>query len=219
MTSTTAVSELWNSLFEGAVRRRLKRGEVLHLTGDRSARVHQIQHGVMLEVARDRSGAETIVGLVGHRQVVDVASAADGSPHHCDAFAATDCLVAGVDAAWFRRKVECDSTLAMALAGSLAARVRRLSDTAHERSAQRVEGRVASGLLDMAAVLGREVDGEIELELPVGQREFGRFAGTSRESTCKTLRRFKDQGLVDYRGRRLRILRPDALSYLRCAGR
>lgn len=219
MASTTAIPVLWSRLFENAVRRRLERGELLHLAGDHSTRVHLIERGLMLEIARDRSGHETIVGLVTRGRLVDEPSAVDGCAHHFDAFAATDCVVASLDASWFRYVVACDATLAVAVAGSLAGRVRRLSDTAHERSAQRVEGRVAGSLLDLAGMLGRERDGEIELELPVGQRDFGRFAGTSRESACKTLRRFKSQGLVDYRGRRLRILRPDALRYLRCAGK
>jgi hypothetical protein len=40
-----------------------------------------------------------------------------------------------------------------------------------------------------------------------------------RESTCKTLRRFQREGLVDYRRRRLRIMRPDALEEIKVTGR
>jgi CRP-like cAMP-binding protein len=53
----------------------------------------------------------------------------------------------------------------------------------------------------------------------VAQGDLGRLAGISRESTCKALRSFQSQGLLDYRGRRLRILRPDVLERIRCTGR
>jgi hypothetical protein len=40
-----------------------------------------------------------------------------------------------------------------------------------------------------------------------------------RESACKTMSKMKKQGVIDYKGRKLRILRPDVLEKIRCAGR
>ena len=86
-----------------------------------------------------------------------------------------------------------------------------MSDTAVERTSSEVPARLAGRLLDLADLLGTVRQGAVEMELPLAQGDLGRLAGMCRESACKTLRRFKSQGLLDYRGRRLRILRPDAL--------
>jgi CRP-like cAMP-binding protein len=65
-------------------------------------------------------------------------------------------------------------------------------------------------------MLGTEENDTITLDLPLGQKDLGKLAGMCRESTCKTLRRLKADGIVDYRGRTMRILRPDSLKMMRC---
>jgi CRP-like cAMP-binding protein len=73
--------------------------------------------------------------------------------------------------------------------------------------------------LDLAELLGRQRGDAIDVDLPFPQRDLGGLAGMCRESACKTLSRWKSEGTVDYQGRRLRILRPDVLYRIRCAGR
>jgi CRP-like cAMP-binding protein len=172
-----------------------------------------------VQISRDASGGETVLGLAGPGEIVDPAGAVCGWSHHFDAFAAIDCALLGVPRDDFRDALGSDPLLSLTLAHMLAEKMRWVSDTAHERAAHRVSGRVAGRLLELARLLGRERGGAIEMYLPIDQTTFARLAGTSRESVCKTLRRFKADGVVDYEGRRLRILRPDALTHLRCAGR
>jgi CRP-like cAMP-binding protein len=107
---------------------------------------------------------------------------------------------------------------ALELARSLARRNRWLCDAAVERSAGSVAARLAGRLLDLADALGQVGEGCVELELPLAQDDLGRLAGMSRESACKTLRHLQAAGVLAYRGRRLRILRPDALERIRCSG-
>jgi hypothetical protein len=57
------------------------------------------------------------------------------------------------------------------------------------------------------------------MDLPLPQTDLGRLAGISRESTCKALRRLKQQGVLDYSRRGdLTILRPDILAAIRSEG-
>ena len=215
-----SAGSMFETLFsDEAVIRRVDRGTILHLAGAPGDRVHLLRSGLVLHVARDASGAETILGLSGPGEIIDPASAVDGADYQFDALTSTGCVVAGIDARRFRSALARDAALSLAVARALASRVRWISEAAHERSAQQVSGRVAARLLDLARMLGRANAGSIEMELPIDQSTFARLAGTSRESACKTLRRFKADGLVDYQGRRLRILRPDALGYMRCAGK
>lgn len=198
---------------------RVEAGSVLHHAGSVSERVRFLRSGIVLEVSRDPSGAETILGLVGPGEIVDLATAVDGRPHHSDSIAATPCHVISSDAASFRDALRHDARLCSAVALGLAQRVRWIGDAAHERGSQAVAGRVAGRLLDLAVMLGRAQGDAIEVEMPIDQSALARLAGTSRESTCKTLRHFRREGVVDYRGRRLRILRPEALGRIRCRGR
>jgi CRP-like cAMP-binding protein len=206
-------------LMDRAVPRHLVPGERLYLAGDRSRRAHLITSGLIKLVARDGEGRETILCLALTGEVTGDTAAVDGLPQPLDAVAATHTDVLGFDADLFMEVLSRNPAAAMRLSVTMAERMRWICETALERTSSEVPARLAGRLLDLADLLGHVSDGAVELELPLGQSDLGGLAGMCRESACKTLRRFKTQGLVDYRGRRLRILRPDALHRIKCTGR
>lgn len=202
-----------------AVERDLEPGELLHLAGDAPERVHLIEAGILKLTARDAEGEETIVGLALPGETVGEIAALDGASHPTDCSAATRAVVMGFDAGTFLDVVRSDPGGALGVARILAARFRWCSDAAIERAASEVPARLAGRLLELARLLGNEGETGIDLEMPMAQADLGRLAGMCRESACKTLRRFRRDGLVDYEGRKLRILRPDMLEHIRCSGR
>lgn len=206
-------------LLDRAVRRTVEKDDTLHFAGERSDRVHLVTSGVLKLVARDGSGNETILGLAAPGDVVGELGEIDGHQQPLDVIAATHCEVVSIDAGHFLDTVVESPASARHLLEQQAARLRWVYGTALERSAGEVSARLAGRLLDLADMIGRVEDGAVAVDMPLRQADLGRLAGVCRESACKTLRKFKSQGLVDYRGRSLRILRPDALERIRCAGR
>ena len=202
-----------------AVRRRLTAGDALAFAGETPGRVHVVVSGVLKLVGRDFDGAETILGLCVPGDVAGALAALDGRPLPYDYVAATPAVVVGLDALLFAEVLARNPAAAVEMTRVLAARVRWLCDAALERTSAHVPSRLAGRLLDLAELLGRVRGDGIDVDLPFPQRDLGRLAGMCRESACKTLSRWKSQGTVDYRGRRLRILRPDVLYRIRCAGR
>ena len=206
-------------LFERAVRRSLGPGEILHLAGDPARRIHIVEAGILKLSTRDGDGRETILGLAAAGDVVGEVAALHPGGHATDAVAVGRCAVVGIDADLFLAAIGRHAVAALELARVLAARNRLMSETALERTSADVRARMARGLLDLADLLGQESGAAIDLDLPLNQEDLGRLAGMCRESACKTLRAFKKRGLVDYRGRKLRILCPEALEEIKCAGR
>lgn len=206
-------------LLDRAVERRLRRGETLALAGSPPERVHLVTAGVLKLVGRDAEGAETILGLCLAGEVAGAVAAVDTRPHPYDYVAATTVTALGVDAALFREVVAANPRACLALASLLTGRIRWLCDATLERTSAHVPSRLAGRLLELGEMLGHRSGDAIDLELPFPQRDLGGLAGMCRESACKTLSRWKSEGTVDYAGRRLRILRPDVLSRIRCAGR
>lgn len=206
-------------LLDRGVPRSIEQGDTLHFAGERSERVHLVISGVLKLVARDGSGAETILGLVPPGDVVGELGEIDGLHQPLDVIAATRCEVIGLDAPSFFEAVVASPSATCALLEQQAARLRWIYGTALERSAGEVPARLAGRLLDLADMMGSVENGAVSLDMPLRQADLGRLAGVCRESACKTLRKFKSDGVVDYRGRRLRILRPDVLERIRCAGR
>lgn len=206
-------------LIDRAVPRHLGPGERLYLAGDRARRAHLITSGLIKLVARDGEGKETILCLALTGEITGDTAAVDGLPQPLDAVAATHTDVLGFDADLFIEVLSRNPAAAMQLSLTMAERMRWICETALERTSSEVPARLAGRLLDLADILGHVTDGAVELELPLGQGDLGGLAGMCRESACKTLRRFKAEGLLDYRGRRLRILRPDVLHRIKCSGR
>ena len=205
-------------LLDRAVPRELAKQQPLFLAGESAERIYVVTAGVMKLCARDSSGAETILGLAVEGQLAGDLGALEGS-HPYDGVAATDCSVLAIDAELFVEIVTGHQTASLELSRTLAEKWRRMSDVALERTTGEVPVRLAGRLLDLAELCGRMNSGTIEMQLPLAQEDLGRLAGMCRESACKTLRRFKKAGVVDYRGRDIRILRPDVLEKIRCAGR
>ena len=205
-------------LLDRAVPRRLEPGSFIHLSGEASPRVHLVSSGIVKLTARDAEGRETILGLAVAGDLLGDAAAILGTPQATDAVAVTKCSVVGFDAWRLVEVLRRNPSAALELARTMAGRLRWLGTTAMERTCAPATARLAGRLLDLAEMIGRGSDGRFRLELPLAQTDLGRLAGISRESTCKALRRFKQEGVVDYTRRELTILRPDLLQAIRAEG-
>lgn len=202
-----------------SVIRRFDQGDVLFLAGESPARVHVVSYGVVKLVARDERGRETIVDLVARAGLLGEIAALDRAPQPVDAIAATGVTAVSYDAEEFLDAFARSPRACLALAAHLAGRSRAMCDLMHERSTAPAPARLAGRLLHLAQLLGSVEAGALELDLPVPQKELGAFAGMSRELACRTLRRLQREGVLHYRARRLRIMRPDALERIRCGAR
>lgn len=201
------------------VRRSLRRGEALYFAGERVSRVHFVGTGVLKLSGRSAEGSETILCLALPGEIVGEVAALDDLPQPLDAVAAKPSVVYGMDSGLLIEILNRNPGSATALAEQMGRRLRWVCETAQERTSSEVPARLASRLLNLADLLGQPNSGAIEMDLPLAQHDLGSLAGMCRESACKTLRMFKAAGLLDYRGRRVRILRPDGLERIRCGGR
>jgi CRP/FNR family cyclic AMP-dependent transcriptional regulator len=207
-----------NRLIERGVLRRLVGGERLYLAGELVRRVHLVCSGVLKMTARDREGRETILGLGLAGDLIGEVAALDGRPQPLDAVALMRTTVLGFDADLFARLLENNPAAGIELARALAQRTRWIIDTALERTGAELAARLAGRLLDLADLVGCVRNGAVELEVALPQADLAGLAGMCRESANRTIQEFKKEGVVAYRGRRLRILRPDALERIRCTG-
>ena len=205
-------------LLARAVPRRLEPGAFIHLSGEASPRVHLVSAGLVKLTARDADGRETILGLAVAGDILGDAAAIEGIPQVTDAIAVTRCSVVGFDATLLLEVLQQNPSAALELARRMAGRIRWLGTTALERTCAPASARLAGRLLDLADLVGRSSNGACKLELPLAQVDLGRLAGISRESTCKALRRLKQQGVVEYTRQELTILRPDLLKAIRGEG-
>jgi CRP/FNR family transcriptional regulator, cyclic AMP receptor protein len=202
-----------------ALPRRLATGDILFLAGERSTRVHVLVRGLLKLSARDGMGNETILGLAVPGDLVGDLPVLDDLPQPLDAVASVTSEVIGIDRGFLADSLERHPRACLEFARALVARARWTNETALERTAADVPQRLAGRLLDLADLIGRLDEGAIELGVALPQADIGGIAGMCRESACKTLRKFRHRGMVEYRDKKLRILRPDLLERIRCGAR
>lgn len=209
-------ASLRKDLFARSVIRTFGSRRHVFLAGDPAHHAYFVVTGAVMLGARDAAGNEASFGLCLPGELVDEAGVVADRVHEVDAVASIASQVLAIAAPRLRAAVTASRPAVQVLALHLDKRLAWTRRAAQDRATGTVASRIAAQLIDLAEVLGHIADGAIEVTLPVDQTRLAALAGSSREMTCRTLRRFKAGGVVDYEGRRLRILRPDVLERLRC---
>lgn len=208
-----------SALMDRSVERRLSSGDLLFLSGDEPTRLFLVEEGLLKVSVVDVEGCETLVGLLVEGDLVGHEAMIEDMPHHADVTAVGTCRVRALDGRHLLGILEKDPRATLEIVRSLTERLRKTREMALERTVGEVQNRLAGRLMELAELLGRMQGGTITLQVPLDQTDLGRLAGICRESTCKTMSRFRRNGIVDYHGKELRILRPDVLQRLRCGAK
>jgi CRP-like cAMP-binding protein len=205
-------------LTEHAVSRRLGRGDVLYLAGDTRALIYLVTLGAIKLVGRDNRGTEAVLGLALPGDLVGAEAAIDGLPQPTDAIAAAPTSVLAIDTARVLDAMEGDGRAAVALARAVSTRLRWSYAATLERSARDAPARLAARILELAEAIGRPCGGAIEVDLPMARTDLAGLAGMCRESASKAMGVLRREGVLEFRGRHIRILRPDLLHRIRSEG-
>jgi CRP-like cAMP-binding protein len=203
---------------EHAVVRRLDRGDVLYLAGDPRPLTYLVTIGAIKLVGRDARGNEAVLGLALPGDLVGAEAAIDGLPHPTDAIAVAPTSILVIDTCRLLDAMEADGRAAVAVARAVSTRLRWSYASTLERSARDAPARLAARLLELAEALGHPCGGTIEVELPMARTDLAGLAGMCRESASKAMGALKREGVLDFRGRRIRILRPDLLGRISSEG-
>ncbi len=96
--------------------------------------------------------------------------------------------------------------MALVLLRSIVGRLRDADRKRAEFTALDVVGRVAHRLVELAERYGEPVDGGIQINLLISQRELAGWVGSSREAVNKALQQFQRRGLIAAERRHLVVL-------------
>lgn len=215
-----ALSPVELALIHGRGRiRSLSRGEVLFCEGDRRARPAVILDGFVRLERNAADGSRAVLGLRGPGEVTGELPCLDGAGQPIEANALTQARVLAIPATVLEEIVSTNATACASIAEGLVQQLRWLYEACNDSMNGVARARVAGRLLDIADIVGEVKDGAIEMTTPISQADVAGMSGVCRESATRVIADLKRQGAVTYSGRRLRILRPDVLERIRCAGR
>jgi CRP/FNR family cyclic AMP-dependent transcriptional regulator len=181
------------------------RGQVLFTAGDPGDNLIVVISGRVKVVVRSADGGELTLTIIGPGGTLGELSVADGGPRSADAQTLEECRLLFVPRETVLDICARVPSVALALTGSIAAPLRRLTEAAADLIFLDLPRRVAKVLLAQP----RGEDGIIRLKM--NQEELAHQAGGTRQSVNAALRGFDRRGWIEVHNRAVTVKQPAAL--------
>ncbi len=185
--------------------RTFRRGQVVFTAGDPGDTLVVVFSGRVKVVVRSADGGELTLTIIGPGGTLGELSVADGGPRSADAETLEECRLLFVPRDTVRDLCARVPSVALALTGSIAAALRRLTEAAADLVFLDLPRRVAKVLLAQP----RGEDGIIRLKM--NQEELAHQSGGTRQSVNAALRGFERRGWIEVQNRAVTVKQPTAL--------
>ena len=182
-----------------------RRGQVVFTSGDPGDTLIVVVSGRVKVMVRAADGGELTLTIVQSGGVLGELSVADGGPRSADAETLEECRLLFVPREIIQDICSRVPSAAQALASSLAATLRRLTEAASDLVFLDLPRRVAKVLLGQP----RGVDGIIRQKM--SQEEFAHQVGGARQSVNAALRGFERRGWIEVHDRAVTVKQAAAL--------
>lgn len=181
---------------------------VIVTQGEPAHALFVIVRGRLKVASSGPDGRDTVLGIMGEREVFGEVALIDGGARSATCTAVEPCDLLVIDRALFLKLLETSPQIAIKLLYVLAQRLRRLSQRSEDAAFLDVPSRLARSLLDLATRFGE--NGEppssgIRLTIKLSQQELGDLVGATRESVNKHLNDWTRQGILQLQGGRMVI--------------
>jgi CRP/FNR family transcriptional regulator len=192
------------------VYRGYQRGEVIFSEGDRPVGVYCLFRGSVKIFKSGRDGREQIIRLVRPGDVFGYRALLSAHRHDNCAAALDDVGVCYVPRAMFMTMAAENTDFSFKMLELLSGELRRAEEHVVEMVQKTLRERLAETLLLCRERFGLERDG-VTLGTRVTRGEIAEMVGAATESVIRQMMRFKDEGLIGLKGRRISILSPERL--------
>lgn len=187
-------------------------GRNLYAAGRESPGLHFVVSGFVKLMRRDSGGASVMMSLAGPGEAFgSCCDPCSPGAAECTAIAQTTVSLLHVPAARLFALRTTEPVVFHSLVGLLCATRRGCIDLAERMAFWPVERRIAGLLLGLARH-GRLRGQTGEIPAILNQAEMAQAVGTAREVVTRWLSRFRDQGLIARKGRRIIVLDSDGLA-------
>lgn len=204
--------EALHLLAERLIERRLRRDEILFLTGEKATGLFIIAEGSVRAFRTGANGREQIIHV--ERAVTTIAEVPvfDEGSYPSTVAAEEASVVFFIESKQVRALCVEHPQIALAALKVLARRLRRCAALVETLSLREVGQRLARLLLDEARINGERDATGTRLELNLTHAQIAARVGTVREVVSRALTRLHQDGLIFVKGRRLIIPDEDALA-------
>ncbi|MEY2687528.1 MAG: hypothetical protein RL375_1726 [Pseudomonadota bacterium] len=186
-------TEQAQTVADGVVKRRYRRGEIIVEQGRKSDALFILLSGRARVVTSDSRGREVILAVFEPGDYLGEMSLIDNEPHSATVRAEvqTDVLVLGRTE--FSACLPDSSSLSYSILRGLVARLRNADRQIESLALLDVYGRVARALLDMA----QDDEGVRIIRSKVSRQDLAKVVGASREMVSRVMKDLEERGLIE----------------------
>jgi len=194
-----------------AVSRRFAKKEAVFQEGDRADGFFIVASGKVKVFKLSGEGKEQILHVLETGQTFAEAVIFEGGGYPAHAETLTDAELLFLPKRQFVDLLERHPKVAIRMLASLSRWVKRMTDLAESLSLKDVETRLVFYLSEELKARGIPAKDGAELELAIGKNVLASRLGTVPETFSRTLKKLQVDGLIDVRGKRIRILSAESL--------
>jgi CRP/FNR family cyclic AMP-dependent transcriptional regulator len=162
----------------------LRRNSIIFSKGDHGGALYAITKGTVKISLPSMEGDEAVLSLLGEGRIFGEIALLDGGPRTADAICDTDCELYVIERRDFLTLMRSDPEIALKLIEILCARLRKMTDQAHDIMFLSLPKRLANTLLRLSEA-GSSPE---ERQVRATQSALASVIGVSREATNKQLR-------------------------------
>lgn len=194
-----------------AVTRRFAKKEAVFREGDRAEGFFVVATGKVKVFKLSGEGKEQILHVLEAGQTFAEAVIFEGGvfPAHAEALADAELLF--LPKRPFIELLERRPNVAIRMLASLSRWLKRMTELAESLSLRDVETRLIFYLSEELKTRGIPPRDGAEFDLPIGKNVLASRLGTVPETFSRTLKKLQDDGLIDVRGKRIRIVSAESL--------
>jgi len=194
-----------------AVSRRFSKKEAVFREGDRADGFFIVASGKVKVFKLSGEGKEQILHVLEAGQTFAEAVIFEGGGYPAHAETLNDAELLFLPKRPFVDLLERHPKVAIRMLASLSRWVKRMTDLAESLSLKDVETRLVFYLSEELKARGIPAKDGAELELAIGKNVLASRLGTVPETFSRTLKKLQVDGLIDVRGKRIRILSAGSL--------
>ena len=229
-TTTNTIGKIWYlskfNLFKGMTSQEMgmvekmttmqsfRKKEPIYIMGQPGKSVYLLKKGVVKISRILPDGRELVLGLLKSGEIFGELEAVNDEDRQAQAEAHDDVMICVMNRNDFLRLMQSKPELGVRLSKIIGFRRRIIENKLENLIFKTIPQKLGILLLDLAEQFGKKEPQGILIDLSLTHQDLANLVAASRTTVTETLQAFKEQGLIDIQGRRICLVKPEALKSL-----
>lgn len=191
-----------NLLSAGCTEEKRSKGEIILPQGSRTSHIIYLKSGIAKEYQQLGNNQEYILQIVKNHTYLGLSSLFGDNFNHLSYTALSDVTICFIEREVIKSLLMNNSKFSYLILETVC----KDSLNSYHRFANQHQKHVHGKLADALLYMARQIFDAEEFEIPLNRLEISFLIGTSRESVSKQLRIYEREGILELKGKKIRIL-------------